>query len=75
VQQHVPVGDVGDLVGIGEAKPGCCLQDDAVEDVQFRDLQHVLDRSGPPEATLRMRQSPPPTRAVLCCACSRPTQT
>ena len=43
VQHHVPVGDVGDLVGIGEAKAICCLEDDAVEDVQVRDLQHVFD--------------------------------
>jgi hypothetical protein len=45
VQDPVPVGDVGDLVGVGEAEPSGCLEDDAVEDVQLRDLQHVLDRT------------------------------
>jgi hypothetical protein len=45
IQHHVPVGDVGNLVGIGEAKTICCLEDDAVEDIQLRDLQHVFDRA------------------------------
>jgi hypothetical protein len=43
VQQHMKVGDVGHLVGIGEARATRCRHDDAVEDVQLGDLQHMLD--------------------------------
>ena len=45
VEHHVSVGDVGNLIRVGEAKTTRCLQDDAIEHVQFRDLQHVLDRT------------------------------
>src|SRR4030095_5251379 len=44
-QQHVPVGDVGHLGGVGEAETSLGLQDDAVEDIQLRDLEDVLDRA------------------------------
>jgi hypothetical protein len=43
VQHHVPVGDVDHLVGVGEAKATRFRHDDAVEDVQLGDLQHMLD--------------------------------
>jgi hypothetical protein len=64
VQHHVAVGDVGHLVGVGEAKATRCRHDDAVEDVQLGDLQHMLDG-----AELLATRSPsrpvPPTRARL----------
>jgi hypothetical protein len=37
--------DVSDLISVDESKTVPCLDGDAVEDIQFRDLQDVFDRS------------------------------
>jgi hypothetical protein len=59
------VGDVGHLAGIGEAKATRCRHDDAVEDVQLEDLQHMLDGAELLATRGPSRPAHPPTRARL----------